>query len=205
MEERQACPHWQTVGCLSDTLEKLCEADSAGSSDESSRALLKPDTPESVWLCCCPKPYEPCTAAQRSSKCDAVLHESFKGLAGSIATNRAVIEGVLRARQGFRQADPRCGKILSELDFVANPAGSAPRFAYCGREVKPKLTRAVAHPGVFCETVTWQWEELGDGDPDEFRANGCPIPSKAKYEEQGRKGGTQGGKAVPPEVAKLFT
>ena len=197
MEDRRACPHWQAVGCLSDTLEKLCES----KSDAESRKLLRPDTGENVWLCCCPNPYEPCPVAQRSRRCDAVLLDAFREVAGGQASTREVVQALLRARHSFREDDPTCAHALVSKDYVK---GKGDTRAYCGTEAEPPLTRAVAHPGVFCETVTWQWEELGDGDESEFRANGCPIPTKPRVDDNTRKGGTDLSGAIPPDIAKVF-
>lgn len=207
MEERRQCRHWQAVGCLSDGLEKLCES----KSDDHSRMLLRPDAGENLWFCCCPRPYEPCTAAQRSKRCDTVLLDAFRGLAGKKTTTREVVKGVLRARHAFREDDPKCAAVLTSKDYVVNPGatGKSKKKAYCGKEAVPPLTRAVAHHGVFCETVTWQWEELGDGDENEFRANGCPIPKKVMVDDLARKGGDDKSleaaqATLPPEVKKLF-
>ena len=45
-------------------------------------------------------------------------------------------------------------------------------LATCGR---PRVPRALDRQDLFCETVWWQWNELGDVDGDEWRANGCPT------------------------------
>ena len=38
------------------------------------------------------------------------------------------------------------------------------------------VPRSIHDNVLFCETVTWQWENLGDGSRKEFRRNACPLP-----------------------------
>jgi len=45
----------------------------------------------------------------------------------------------------------------------------------CGFEAQPRKARSLARQDLFCEMLTWQWEELGDGDQSEFAGNGCPM------------------------------
>ena len=38
------------------------------------------------------------------------------------------------------------------------------------------LLRAINRADINCETLTWQYETLGDGNVAEFEYNKCPIP-----------------------------
>mmetsp|Transcript_96337 Transcript_96337/g.300114 ORF Transcript_96337/g.300114 Transcript_96337/m.300114 type:complete len:88 (+) Transcript_96337:2-265(+) len=56
-------------------------------------------------------------------------------------------------------------------------AASEPLSA-CGSAAAPPVERSVARADLFCEMLTWQREELGDGNAEEFKNNGCPWPAK---------------------------
>ena len=56
---------------------------------------------------------------------------------------------------------------------LAKPATFLSSRQICG---KPKVPRSLMHSGYFCECVTWQWENLGDGNAAELKSNRCPIP-----------------------------
>jgi hypothetical protein len=49
-------------------------------------------------------------------------------------------------------------------------------------------TRSIERADIFCETVTWQWEELGDGNEEELKRNKCPIPKRPRGDGNARKG-----------------
>ena len=67
-EDRRSCPHFQHIGCISDVLEKACE----------NEFTLDALETESVWMCCCPRPYQPCSLADRDSTCDKALHKFLR-------------------------------------------------------------------------------------------------------------------------------
>merc|ERR1719281_1976334 len=69
-------------------------------------------------------------------------------------------------------------------------------LSVCGFEAEPKKQRSLDRQDLFCEMVTWQWEELGDGNPGEFKSNGCAFVKEA----QGKKTSARkkGGVLPPP-------
>ena len=181
--QRRSCPHWQNIGCLGDVVEKLCEAKGPRDGGE----LLNPAVRESLWMCCCPRAYAPCTMSERNAVCDTALQKSLQRI-GKRPLTADLIVAVLAARQTLRQADSQCARTLSAGDSVAITGPQAGAKVYCGAKAVPPLKRSIAHPGVFCETVTWQWEELGDGDENEFKANDCPVPDVTLKDNSSRKG-----------------
>merc|ERR1712159_282086 len=112
-------------------------------------------------MCCCPSPYAPCKRSERDQRCDQAMH---KHLAGSITKENAV-EKLQLVRSELWRADPRCQQ------FFANPEP----ISKCGYETYEE--RSVDRADLFCETVTWQWEQLGDGNEAELERNDCPIPA----------------------------
>ena len=48
-----------------------------------------------------------------------------------------------------------------------------------------QLTRAIERTDLNCETLSWQWEALGDGTVDEFHYNACPVPLHRAAIEEG--------------------
>ena len=67
-DERRSCSHFQSIGCISDVLEKACENEfTFGALEE-----------ESVWMCCCPEPYKACALQERDATCDKALHKFLK-------------------------------------------------------------------------------------------------------------------------------
>jgi hypothetical protein len=103
-----------------------------------------------------------------------------------------MIEGVL-AMRGALQRTEKCKAVFSHEDRVEGLATVAGKMepeafkAVCGFQIIPPLKRAIGHPGIFCETVTWQWEELGDGDRHEFKENRCRIPDVPIVDSPHRK------------------
>merc|ERR1712129_589011 len=64
-------------------------------------------------------------------------------------------------------------------------------LSVCGSQETPEKSRSWGRQDLFCEMVTWQWEELGDGNGEEFEANGCVFDESSKGTRgDSRKGGT---------------
>jgi len=184
-KERTACPHWQAMGCLGDSLEKLCEGDTKAAE------LLKPTAQESVWMCCCPSPYEPCEASQRDKTCHNAMISLFDPLIEmeKVPTAQEAVVAILRLRQQLRQTEGIWGSCLNAISAEDQ---------LLGRICHPQdQGRSIAHPAVFCETVTWQWEELGDGNEAEFQNNGCPVPTVPKGNGQKRKSKALSSSQIP--------
>jgi len=190
--ERARCPHNQHVGCLGDLLEKLCGRDKDAS--DVHHEYFKKSASESIWICCCPTPYAPCRLSERNKPCDDAVH-SFVDTLEAPVTVSAAKEAVLAIRKTLLQSDEGCRKAFTGIDRVTEGA----KAAICGTEMEPSVSRSIAHPGLFCEAITWQWEELGDGDEVEFGENACPIPTTPRIDVPARKDGA----LSPTELPKL--
>ena len=177
--QRSSCAHWQHMGCLMDTLEKTCEEDGGGVAQKVDVATAR--ARESVWACCCPRPYAPCARAEADPTCLAAMRRRFKPLAAAVrAAPRGVPTLPAAVLFAFQVAIVAVRSDLWEAggeacqSHLAKPAPLLSARAVCG--AKPAEPRSLKHNGYFCECVTWQWENLGDGNADEFKQNRCPIP-----------------------------
>ena len=204
--QRHACKHWQHMACLLDAVEKTCTDDGGvGGGMKELTAFLTPRDTESVWTCCCPRPYRPCARAEADAACVAAMVRRFRPVAaearamrrgGGITLPIFHVQRALLAVRGdlWRGGGAACQRYLAKPSATPVVAG-----AVCGR---PAVRRSMRRNDLYCETVTWQWEELGDGDEKEFRANGCPIPrTKMPHVSEGSgagaRKGTLGGFDVP--------
>lgn len=181
-QERRSCKFYQQMGCLLDGLEKMCSPD-----DGEPSQMLDPYAEESLWMCCCPTPYKKCSKPERLQTCDLAFTEFIKPLVGQDATKDIVRLAVLRVRGKLREAGSlNCTKFL---------APEEPLMPFCGFDNTPKVERSIAREDLFCEMLSWQWEELGDGDSQEFRANNCPYVKKMK----GKNGDARKGQQLTPK------
>jgi len=166
--ERHSCPLYQNIGCISDTLEKACEP------DEGLDFIKKTET-ESIWMCCCPRPYMKCAKSERNALCDSALKEHIEPLIGT-EDAVAVLKGVQKVRGALLTGHENCGKYFGPMEPIfTKPKGEGD-------------TRSIERSDIFCETVTWQWEELGDGNEEELKMNDCPIPTVQRANGDDRKG-----------------
>ena len=161
--ERRTCPQFQSMSCLTDLMEKICENE---------LEILGKDVEESVWMCCCPLPYTHCDASEwkKNAVCGASMRKHVEPLDPddrSADAVRAAMKALQDVRADMYHSNPACAK------YFAAPEP----YTKCGQDTTP-TKRTVMRNDIFCETVTWQWEELGDGDEDEFKRNGCEIPPK---------------------------
>merc|ERR1712031_106878 len=62
-------------------------------------------------------------------------------------------------------------QLLKSSDKCSNFVHLEPGHAVCG-EWPTKM------PELMCEMLTWQWEELGDGNEPEFDQYKCPMVKK---------------------------
>mmetsp|Transcript_39316 Transcript_39316/g.94538 ORF Transcript_39316/g.94538 Transcript_39316/m.94538 type:complete len:202 (-) Transcript_39316:64-669(-) len=168
-EQREQCPHHQALGCFGDALEKTCEPDGYDPGVSSKAA------PESIWLCCCPTPYLPCTKAERNEICQAALERQFQ-------------DGVHYTQPHMKAAITLAWKEVWEQSAVCQEVLPNPMpESQCGSEIGEQ--RSIGRAELFCQTVTWQWEQLGDGNEPEFQRNGCPVPSSPRaIDGDSRKG-----------------
>eukprot|EP00927_Polykrikos_kofoidii_P011467 TRINITY_DN14877_c0_g1_i1.p1 TRINITY_DN14877_c0_g1~~TRINITY_DN14877_c0_g1_i1.p1 ORF type:complete len:205 (-),score=34.55 TRINITY_DN14877_c0_g1_i1:76-690(-) len=167
---RKACPHYQQMQCLLDISEKACEP------DEEPLPLLDWNERESVWLCCCPLPYKPCKADQMDQVCLKSVNEHLA--ASKVKTSSELLAGLQKARGAMRaHGGEQCAALAPEEPL-----------SICGFAASPPQSRSLERQDLFCEMVTWQWEELGDGNPVEFKNNGCKFEKAAKGNGNERKG-----------------
>jgi len=173
---RKKCPYYQQMQCLLDVSEKACEP------DEEPLSLLDWGAQESIWLCCCPKPYKACAQDTMDATCmDAVGKHLTKD---TVQTRSDMVAGLQKARGVMHEA---AGDKCSAL-------APAEPISVCGNEGSPKKSRTLDRQDLFCEMVTWQWEELGDGNPAEFEKNGCVFEKSAQAKKaNSRKGGKLSG------------
>mmetsp|Transcript_47858 Transcript_47858/g.113722 ORF Transcript_47858/g.113722 Transcript_47858/m.113722 type:complete len:204 (+) Transcript_47858:104-715(+) len=174
-EARRQCVHWQHMSCLLDVFEKTCDE-----GDDAS-GFLDYKAEESVWLCCCPLPYKACHRSAQNEACVASMEKHMKPLAAqdtqaSLVDLRYALQSV---RTDLRAAGGDACTVLADGEPMST----------CGSEAKPRVERSIARPDLFCEMLTWQREDLGDGDAGEFKANGCPWPKKKARNGNSRKRG----------------
>ena len=201
--DRERCHIWQAVGCIDDQLEKACEEMSTASN----RRIVDVKAPENVFMCCCPRPYGPCTKEERGFACDVAINH-YVGpfvrnpegyLPGALlAARNELVEGA-RYWEGDG-VGPSCNALpdihdggyveLTEEEKrrarageVEGDADRAPTYTnwtsgVCGSEVGRE--RSIARQELFCEMAVWQWEELGDGDDGELDDNGCVLDPSTK-------------------------
>eukprot|EP00038_Savillea_parva_P016182 m.16176 g.16176 ORF g.16176 m.16176 type:complete len:350 (-) comp3363_c0_seq1:189-1238(-) len=146
--------------------------------------LLDRKSPENIYMCCCPQPYAPCHEVEQDEGCTSALDSIVGGRdldwEGHMSDVRNdVLESIQGARHMMWASDPKC-----ESGFF-NPLPAAKCNA------NASVPRSLDRGDLFCEMLTWQWTELGDGNPDEFVRNGCAIPTVERDEAAGelRKGG----------------
>jgi len=155
-EERKACPYYQASGCILDQMEKACE----GEAEE----MMTPSAGENVWMCCCPSPYIACTKEEADSRCMKTAKDLSNSRGGQLDQN-----GLLEFRAALLATEPSCE------GYVHRDA----KDAVCGEWPKKM-------PELMCEMLTWQWEELGDGNQPEFDQYSCPM-SKEHQAKNGQK------------------
>eukprot|EP01052_Picozoa_sp_SAG31_P031556 SAG31_NODE_3355_length_4368_cov_9.677208_2_plen_305_part_00 len=139
--ERNTCPFWQQMGCLMDATEKICEGEWL--------ELLAPYATESLYMCCCPQPYLPCMLSERDATCDESFRRHVMPLTGNQPSQEDVLAAVQRVREDMRVVSRSCEQYT---------ASSEPP-SQCGA-LSTETGRTVEDPGLFCETIAWQWEEL---------------------------------------------
>ena len=205
-QAREACRHWQHVGCLGDVLEKTCDTD--GEFVEIAIAsMLAPHDRESMWSCCCPRPYQPCAREEADGACLRSMMRHFAPVAARLRADAAAAEArsvrllrplvgavrgaILGSRAELIASEPRCAACLGGTTAGAASATAAAAAArgFCGGDGRPRVARTIRDNVLFCETVTWQWESLGDGSRREFRRNACPLPATPLDAAGGEGGG----------------
>jgi len=153
---REACPYWNAIGVLDDHMELMC---GDGQVSESALEHFNPLLPESLAMACCPIPYKACALAERVTGCDALLAPLFKVEKGKTSPDLAY-SLVQKVRGALRNADEKCHVLPAEEPHAK--CGGSPTGA------------AFSRADIFCEMMLWQSEQIGDGNEDEYKRNGCP-------------------------------
>merc|ERR1719443_772912 len=155
--QRVACPRYQQSGCILDQLEKAC----GGEADE----MMKPSAFENVWMCCCPEPYVQCEREAADAKCVSTIQGLTK------EKPKLDQNGLLELRRELLTGEPKCSNFVHLNATNAECKGDR------------RWTRAM--PSLMCEMLTWQWEELGDGNRKEFDSYNCPMYNDLKAKNGG--------------------
>ena len=133
--------------------------------------------PRSLALVCCPQPYKPCSLRERIKGCDALVapHLAVRDT-GALGVAEALAR-LQRARGALVEGGgKKCGALAPASPPAAcGPPPNRPKGAYNRSDL-------------LCEMLTWQSEELGDGNRDEYRIHDCPWGGVAKGRDD-RKGG----------------
>jgi len=161
--QRESCPYWKAVGILSDHIELACGGE---------RVLeLIATEKESPALACCPEPYNRCSQAERVSGCDAIVAPILTA-SGATASKESWVTALQRARGALLAADERCSVLAPEEPH-----------AKCNGEL------IGGRDDIYCEMMLFQTEQLGDGDPSEYKQLGCAFPGKDVQAAGEKKGG----------------
>jgi hypothetical protein len=88
--------------------------------------------------------------------------------------------------------------VAVDADCAAFTAPEEP-VSPCGTGGATETGRSLARPDLFCEAISWQWEELSDGDRKEFAVNGCPMVSADRADPA--QGDARKGNALAPGQA----
>eukprot|EP00434_Breviolum_minutum_P024870 symbB.v1.2.021965.t1/scaffold1899.1/size238565/1 len=127
--------------------------------------MIAPNAGENVWMCCCPKPYVPCAPNESDKTCVKAIASEIK------ASGDLKIKGLMKVREQLLKSSEQCSPFYMPQEE-----------AKCGTWPKDM-------PHLMCEMLTWQWEELGDGNEAEFQQYDCPmIQEKMAKDGDARKG-----------------
>lgn len=194
-EDRRQCRYWQQSGCLLDTMEKVCEGEA--NLDE----LISSTGLENIHLCCCPQPYKACQRSDADQLCLQLIEKYFSsrsyesktktangiGDSTEAAVPRTTKPGVFEEAttvnpiQRFMQnLQTVRSELLESEDNCKELLATSEPLAKCS--MVPSSKPFNRHD-LICEMLSWQWEELGDGDKNEFERIGCPFVVKDKMED----------------------
>jgi hypothetical protein len=178
--DRIFCPQKETFGCLIDVLEKICTGD---------KSCLQRNNDESVWLCCCPKPYQKCSKNSMDPTCLKAMEST---LGGGVTLYNSNNETLLTSASSTLESVFSIQRIreniwLQSNEFCRKHFSKPKPFTKCHAKKlnNSRLQRLIEREDLNCEGLTWQYEMLGDGDSDEFKFNNCPVPYKKATENDG--------------------
>jgi len=176
--EREACPFWKAVGVISDHIELACGGERSIKMDPAGR--------ESVALACCPEPYGKCKTSERVLGCDDII-APILSRRNATASKEAWVKALQKARGALVVADDRCSSLAPEEPY-----------ATCKGE------NIAGRDDIYCEMMLFQTEQLGDGDPSEYRQLNCPYPGKRVKDAGQKKGGKMQRKLDRSEVPDIW-
>eukprot|EP00927_Polykrikos_kofoidii_P063358 TRINITY_DN58170_c0_g1_i1.p1 TRINITY_DN58170_c0_g1~~TRINITY_DN58170_c0_g1_i1.p1 ORF type:complete len:215 (-),score=29.50 TRINITY_DN58170_c0_g1_i1:101-745(-) len=184
---RTECIHYQHMMCALDVVEKLCKGD-----EEDPFALMKWRSIESIWICCCPEPYRRCNLTCMNKACMRSINEHFRE--GLVEKTSEFVFALQKVRGDLRED----GGEPCEVFAPEQP------WSICGGRSCSGRARSIQRRDLFCELITWQFEELGDGNFREFEENGCPyFPWQRPLDGEDRKGGRLRGRLPVNTLAML--
>lgn len=138
---KEQCPFWQQMGCLLDVTERMCpETDDPPERKARALEVLRIDSDESVYMCCCPSPYKACHLADRIAPCDAALKKfvaplTAEGYSGDNKKARQLgLVALQKARGHVRAADSGCQKHTASsepLSKCGKPSTCHQRQTFC--------------------------------------------------------------------------
>lgn len=77
-----------------------------------------------------------------------------------------VAEALQKARADLMKGEePQCRQMKNALAHPAEP------YSQCGAVATPRISRSIARQDLYCDTISWQFFEMGNSD--NFRAQ-CP-------------------------------
>merc|ERR1712083_431415 len=119
-----------------------------------------------IWMCCCPQTYIKCSKKQVDKTCVSTIQNFIKKRGGGDLD----LNGILQVRSELLGSSSQCSKFVHQDKLEAK----------CGEWPK-------ALPELMCEMLTWQWEELGDGNTPEFDQYKCPKDDKMQAKGGGKR------------------
>jgi len=187
-----ACKASYHMGAVLDVSEKACEAIkevsqcahhgkcSAWGELSSFQAAFDHANPESAWKVCCFRAYKIGgyqSCSQPDAQCKAAMDSHVLGYASSTQFT-AMLGSIAGSQAKAKAALPKMHNMLNRLQdargamWQANPACQAafanpqPNSA-CGWHSHPDSNgqkHSLARNDLYCETIEWQYKEMGAGD-----------------------------------------
>jgi len=181
---------------------------------------------EGVWKCCCPppdgktkfSPYNP-GCSDPDPACMAILQEkvypvsrphqaSFKSCLGEGKQCSHALEGVRQLSVAVQEAraelmkteSPECRTMPNSLAPPALPASK------CGDVLEPAWSRPIERPDIYCDTISWQFWEMGSSDAFKSQCPNHPLLSSPWIREAEEQDGADAaaeeapGEGTPPQM-----
>jgi len=206
-DKAATCPHRFHMGCLLDVLEKSCtglqaleacaNSGKCKNLEELQRVTtaLDPKNFEAVNKCCCSKAYteggyEDCKTPD--PVCKKAIDNHLKT---DLNKNVKLLKDCLKTKK-----QPACKKAIDAANWVREAVQKArgemwptngcqmlappEPISKCGFDVKPE-GRAIERADLYCDTIIWQFKEMGASDPFMEKCKDAPKLPKQLDEAQG--------------------